>query len=37
VTLPHNKLRGFQESWGCLFAVIILLAISITALGYWLG
>jgi hypothetical protein len=35
---PHeNKTRGWQESTGCMLAVIVLLAITITLVARWVS
>jgi hypothetical protein len=33
----YGNVRGYQESMGCLLAGVLIFAIVLTALGYWIG
>jgi hypothetical protein len=33
----YSDVRGYQESLGCLLAGIVIFALMLTALGYWIG
>ena len=36
MTLPTSKVRGYQESLGCVLTFVALLAIAITLVSRWL-
>jgi Tfp pilus assembly protein PilX len=37
MSLPANKVRGFQESLGCVLTFVVVMAIVITLLARWLS
>jgi hypothetical protein len=37
MSLPANKVRGYQESLGCLLTFVGVLAVAITLVAHWLS
>jgi hypothetical protein len=37
MSLPTHKVRGYQESLGCLLTVVGVLAVAITLVAHWLS
>jgi hypothetical protein len=37
MSLPTHKVRGYQESLGCVLTAVALLAVVITLLAHWLS
>jgi hypothetical protein len=37
MSLPTHKVRGYQESLGCLLTVVGALAVAITLIAHWLS
>jgi hypothetical protein len=37
MSLPVHKVRGYQESLGCLLVTVVVLAVAITLAAHWLS